>query len=134
MEISNKSARIITQAWLFLKYTYGLLFVVAGADKFFNLVTHWQQYASPVVTKLFPVPLTTFMISVGIIEIIIGLLILTKHTRLGAYLAMTWLLLIVINLVSMGTFFDIAVRDIVMAIGAYILAQLTDVHEAIVNR
>lgn len=114
---------------LALKITYGALFVVAGADKFFNLVTHWAQYVSPFVEGFIPLPVTTFLYGVGIFEIIVGLLIFNNYTKLGAYIAMLWLLVIAVNLLSMGHFFDIAVRDVVMAVGAFVLAQLTQCKE-----
>ena len=122
----NKKVNCI---WWTLKLTYGLLFVVAGLDKFLNLVTHWEKYISPYVLKFIPLTSTQFIHVVGGIEIIIGLLILFALTRLGAYLAATWLLLIVVNLLTMLTYFDIAVRDVVMAIGAILLGQLTDVKD-----
>ena len=64
---------------------------------------------------------------VGVIEMIVGLAILTKWTRLGAYVASAWLVLIAINLVSTGMFFDIAVRDVEMALAAFVLARMTEV-------
>ncbi len=67
---------------------------------------------------------------VGIIEMIVGLAILTRWTRLGAYVAMVWLVAIAINLATTGMFFDLAVRDIEIAIGAYALARLTEVRES----
>lgn len=111
--------------WLMLKITYGLLFVAAGIDKYFNILTHWTQYLSPTLAKMLPISSEHFIYAVGVWEIIIGLLILTHWTKQGAYLAMIWLLVIVVNLLSMHTFYDIAVRDIVMAVGAYVLARLT---------
>lgn len=119
----------LMHCWWILKITYGLLFVVAGADKFFNLVTQWAQYVSPMVLQLVPLSLSQLMMAVGIIEILIGILILTAWTRIGAYAACAWLLLIVVNLLSMGMYFDIAVRDVVMAVGAFVLALLTQVKE-----
>lgn len=119
---------------LVLKYTYGLLFVVAGADKFLNLVTHWAQYVSPFVERILPVPVQTFLYGVGVFEIIVGILILNHFTKIGAYIAMAWLLIISLNLVSMGHFFDIAVRDVVMAVGAFVLAQLTECKECEVGK
>jgi uncharacterized membrane protein YphA (DoxX/SURF4 family) len=113
--------------WLLLKWTYGLVAIAAGADKFFNLITHWEQYVSPMIISMLPIPLPQFMYLVGIIEIVVGILILTKYTRWGAYLIMAWLLLIVVNLLSMGMYYDICVRDTVMAVGAYVLAQLTEI-------
>jgi hypothetical protein len=64
---------------------------------------------------------------VGVIEMIVGLAILTKWTRVGAYVASAWLLAIAINLVSTGMFFDIAVRDVEMALAAFVLARITEV-------
>jgi uncharacterized membrane protein YphA (DoxX/SURF4 family) len=115
---------------LLLKVTYGLLFIVAGADKFFNLVTVWSKYLSPAVTGLLslhtPLAVSNFMHGVGIFEMVLGAVILVSPwTRAGAYVATLWLLLIAINLLTMGTFYDVAVRDTVMAIGAYTLALLT---------
>ena len=102
---------------------------LAGLDKFFNLLAQWDMYLSPAVTKLLPVSGTTFMHVVGVIEMIVGLAILTRWTRIGAYVAMVWLVLIAINLVTTGNFFDLAVRDLEIAIGAYALARLTEVRE-----
>jgi hypothetical protein len=64
---------------------------------------------------------------VGVIEMIVGLAILTKWTRVGAYVASAWLLAIAISLVSTGIFFDIAVRDVEMALAAFVLARMTEV-------
>ena len=70
------------------------------------------------------------MRAVGVIEMIVGLAILTRWTRLGAYVAMVWLVAIAANLVTTGMFFDLAVRDVEIAIGAYALARLTEVRES----
>jgi len=117
------------RAWHVLKYTYGIVIVIVGLDKFFDFVVRWSQYVSPIVAKMLPVSMHHFMYGVGIVEIIVGILILTKWTRLGAYLAAAWLIIISINLVSMGIYYDIAVRDMVMAAGAYALAELSRIHE-----
>jgi hypothetical protein len=69
------------------------------------------------------------MYAVGIIEICVGILILTTYTRIGAYLMMAWLFIIVLNLLSMFAYYDICVRDSVMALGAYCLAQMDYVHQ-----
>ena len=70
------------------------------------------------------------MRAVGVIEMIVGLAILTRWTRIGAYVAMAWLVAIAVNLVTTGMFFDLAVRDLEIAIGAFALARLTEVREA----
>ena len=108
--------------------TYGLVPLLAGLDKFFNLLTDWPQYLSPWMAGLLPVSPQTFMYGVGIIEIAVGLMVLTRWTRLGAWIAAAWLVLIAVNLVTMGLF-DIAVRDLAMAVGAYTLAQLAGLRQ-----
>lgn len=110
--------------------TYGLVPLLAGLDKFFNLLTDWPKYLSPSIAGLLPVSAETFMYAVGIIEIAVGLMVLTRWTRLGAWIAAAWLVLIAVNLVTLGLF-DIAVRDLAMAVGAYTLAKLAELrHEA----
>ena len=108
--------------------TYGLVPLLAGLDKFFNLLADWPGYVSPLVANLLPVSAHTFMYAVGIIEIAVGLMVLTRWTRLGAWIAAAWLVLIALNLVTMGLF-DIAVRDLAMAVGAYTLARLAELRQ-----
>jgi hypothetical protein len=100
---------------------------LAGLDKFFNLLAPWTSYLSPVAVKLLPFSPETFMHLVGLIEMAVGLAILTKWTRLGAYVAAVWLVLIAVNLLATGTHFDIAVRDVEIALAAFVLAKLTEV-------
>ena len=110
--------------------TYGLVPLLAGLDKFLNLLTDWTKYLSPSIAGLLPVSAETFMQAVGIIEIAVGLMVLTRWTRLGAWIAAAWLVLIAVNLVTLGLF-DIAVRDLAMAVGAYTLARLAELrHES----
>lgn len=104
-----------------LRYTYGLVPIVAGADKFTNFLTDWPAYLRG-VESMIPIAPATFMIVVGIIEIVAGLLVL-RFTRLGAYVVAVWLVAIAVVLM-LGGWYDIAVRDLVMAIGAYCLARL----------
>jgi uncharacterized membrane protein YphA (DoxX/SURF4 family) len=105
--------------------TYGLVPLLAGLDKFLNLLADWPKYLSPAVANLLPVSPQTFMYAVGVIEIVVGLLVLTRWTRLGAWIATAWLVLIALNLVTLGMF-DIAVRDLAMAVGAATLARLAE--------
>jgi hypothetical protein len=108
--------------------TYGLVPLLAGLDKFFNLLTFWPKYLSPTIAGLLPVSAQTFMYAVGVIEVVVGLLVLTRWTRLGAWIAMAWLILIAVNLITLGLF-DIAVRDLAMAVGAYTLARLAEMRQ-----
>ena len=131
MNISQNGYKHLNHIWWMLKLTYGLLFVVAGADKFMFLITHWDKYVSPLIKSFLVFPVSTFILIIGIIEVIIGLITLSPNgTRLGAYLTAIWFGLIVVNLLSFkGLFLDVAVRDIVIAIGAIALACLTKVRD-----
>ena len=104
-----------------LKYTYGLVPVVAGADKFINLLTNWPGYLQP-VENILPVSAPVFMKIAGIIEIMAGLLVL-RFPRTGALVVCGWLIAIAVILIIGGSY-DIAVRDIVMATGAFSLSRL----------
>ncbi len=111
-------------AYALLKYTYGILFIVAGLDKFFNKVTMWEQYIGPYAINIVPVELNKLMMGIGAFEVVLGALILAKP-RLGGFLAAAWLIVFAVNLISMGAFYDIAVRDAVIAVGALALSLLT---------
>jgi hypothetical protein len=107
-----------------LKFTYGLIPIVAGADKFTNLLTDWSKYLHPSLASMLPFKASVFMMIVGVIEIVAGILVFVD-TQKGAYLVSAWLVLIVLNLLASGTYLDVAVRDLAMAIGAFSLAKLT---------
>src|SRR3954447_492796 len=83
--------RKVDQAWMALRVVLGVVPVVAGLDKFLNLLTNWEQYLSPMAARMLPFSAGTFMRAVGVVEIIVGLLILTRWTRVGAYIASVWL-------------------------------------------
>ena len=117
----------IDQTWWALRLTYGLVAFLAGLDKFFNLLANWESYLAPALGTLLPVSATSLMRSVGVIEMLVGILILTNWTRIGAYVASAWLLLIALTLPLTGSHFDVAVRDVAMAVGAWTLARLTEI-------
>ena len=112
--------------WLALRLGIGLTATLSGLDKFFNVLANWSNYVSPLAAQMLPFSTTTFMGIAGIVELAVGIAILTAWTRLGAYVASAWLILVAINLALAG-YFDVAVRDVVMAIGAFTLARLTEV-------
>jgi hypothetical protein len=122
------------QAWWALRIGLGVGPFLAGLDKYFNFLTNWPGYISPLALKILPFSGPTFMHIVGVIEMIVGLAILTKWTRLGSYVASAWLLAIAINLVSTGMFFDVAVRDLEMALAAFVLARMTEVRREALHR
>jgi len=114
-------------SWWALRLAYGLVPIVAGIDKFTNLLVDWKQYLSPVAIRVLPFSASSFMQLVGVIEIAAGILVLSKLTRMGAYLVSAWLFAIALNLLATGHYFDIAVRDFVLSIGAFTLARMTEV-------
>ena len=109
----------------FLKFTYGSLAILAGVDKFTNLLTNWPEYLNPILVDILPVSGRTFMIVVGTVEIIAGVLVLLKP-KVGAYVVLCWLLLVALSLFASGRFLDVAVRDLMLAVGAFTLAKLSD--------
>jgi uncharacterized membrane protein YphA (DoxX/SURF4 family) len=106
-----------------LRLAYGLVPLLAGLDKYTNILADWERYLSPQVASLIPMNVTTFLHIVGIVEVIVGVAVLFGLTRLGALTAMVWLVAISLQLLLAG-FIDIAVRDLVMAVGAYTLAMV----------
>lgn len=111
-----------------LQLTYGLVPLLAGLDKFTNILADWSDYLAPWLADLLPVSPEVFLGVVGVIEIAVGLMVLTRWTRIGAWLAAGWLCLIALQLVTLGLL-DIAVRDLAMAVGAYTLARLAEMRE-----
>jgi len=107
-----------------LKITFGIVPIVAGLDKFTNFLTHWETYLSPGVAEILPFPPHTFMMIIGVIEIIAGIFVLLRPA-IGALVVAGWLTLIAMVLLAGAQFLDLAVRDLVMAIGAFTLARLS---------
>ena len=114
-----------------LRYTYVLVPIIAGLDKFTNLLTDWQGYLAPSISNVIPFSASTFMSIVGIVEIIAGVIVLIRP-RIGGFIVMGWLIAIALNLLISGRYYDVAVRDLVMAVGAFSLATLS-VAEARMN-
>ena len=108
-----------------LKIVFGVVPIVAGLDKFFNLLVVWEKYLARPFASIIPMSPNGFMHLVGIIEIVAGIGVLfTPWTRLFAWIVAIWLWCIAIDLI-VGGFYDIAVRDIVMGISSLCLARLT---------
>jgi len=124
-EIDNR----LYSTWWALRLLFGVVPVVAGLDKYFNLLTDWTAYLNPLATKLLPISAPTFMHIVGVVEIAAGLIVLSRWTRLGSYVVTLWLVAIALNLLVMGRFLDVAVRDLGLAVAAFTLSQLTAVRE-----
>jgi uncharacterized membrane protein YphA (DoxX/SURF4 family) len=116
----------LTAPWWALRVGLGGAAFLAGLDKFFNLLADWTAYLGPLAARLLPIGPSAVMHIVGVIEMIVGLAILAGFTRIGAYVAGAWLVAIAANLVVSGHYFDVAVRDVEMAIAAFTLARLTE--------
>ena len=121
----NRWDRHLDASWWVLKIGLGLMAVLAGLDKYFNKLADWEMYLSPYATKVLPVSAVTFMHIVGVIEIVAGIVVFSRWTKIGGYIVMAWLIGIALNLVTTGMFFDIAVRDLEIAAAAFVLAQLS---------
>jgi hypothetical protein len=106
-----------------LKFTFGIVPIIAGLDKFTNLLTNWEQYVSPNITNIMPFSGTTFMMIIGVIEIVVGIIVL-KKPEIGGYLIAAWLTIIAVTLLMGPRFADVAVRDLVMAISAFVMARM----------
>lgn len=126
--MQTKDNRLNTTWWA-LRILFGVVPMAAGLDKFFNLLTNWEAYLSPLATRIIPLSPATFMHIVGVVEIAAGVLVLTRLTKIGAYVVSVWLSAIALNLLTMGKFLDVAVRDLGLAVAAFSLAQLSALRE-----
>ena len=104
-----------------LRLTFGIVPIVAGIDKYTDLLTNWDKYLHPAIAAMLPPH--TFMMIVGAIEIVAGIIVLAKPA-IGGYIVAAWLTCIALSLLAGGNYLDVAVRDLVMAIAAFSLARL----------
>src|SRR5262245_13247365 len=125
MEIVSSNS-IVRSVWMVLRITFGIVPIVAGADKFADMLVNWDMYLNPDIASMLPFSGHTFMQIAGGIEIIAGLIVLFKPS-VGGWIVMIWLIGIAVQLIAMGKYYDVAVRDIVMSIGAMSLARLSRV-------
>lgn len=122
----DEKMKTISGVQTLLKFTYGLIPIAAGTDKFTNLLTDWAKYLHPSLASALPFKPSVFMMIVGVIEIVAGIVVLAKPAK-GAYIVSAWLVLIALSLLASGNYLDVAVRDLAMAIGAFSLAKLSAV-------
>lgn len=114
----------IKQIQRILQLTFGIVPIVAGLDKFTNLLTNWSDYLTPALKGMLPFDALVFMKIVGIIEIAAGIIVLVRPL-IGGIIVTIWLVCIALQLIVGGHYFDVAVRDLVMAIASFTLVQLT---------
>ena len=112
------------QAYRILHFGFVVAPILAGLDKFFHLLVNWDQYLPGVVANVSPIPPHTLMLVVGVIEIVAGIGVALKP-RIFAYVVAAWLALIIINLLLIPGYFDVALRDFGLLLGALALGQLS---------
>jgi hypothetical protein len=127
--MSNGSA----EAFRILRFGFTVAPIVAGLDKFLHLLTDWDKYLAPVVSNTLGVQPHTFMSIVGVIEIIAGVTVAVKP-RFGAYLVAAWLFGIIVDLILLGGYLDVALRDLGLLLAALALARLANAKRAAPER
>ena len=116
------------QAYQILHIGFSVAPLIAGLDKFFNFLTDWSKYLSPTVAQYSPLDALTTMKVVGAIEIVAGFLVAFRP-KIGAYVLAVWLLGIIINLLLIPGYFDIALRDLGLCLGALALGRLSEEYD-----
>ncbi|GAC1652983.1 MAG: DoxX family membrane protein [Acidobacteriaceae bacterium] len=117
-------------AWWALKLALGSGPILVGLDKFFDKITDWTMYLSPVATNVTHLSPAGFMHLVGPVEILAGVLVLSRYTKWGGYLVALWMLGIIGDLLTMHAFYDVALRDLLIGVAAFSLAKLTEARES----
>jgi hypothetical protein len=112
------------QAYYILHFAFVAAPVIAGLDKYFHLLVNWDQYVAPWIAKMSPISAHNLMLLVGIVEIVAGLIV-AFAPRIGAWIVFAWLWVIIINLVTYPGWYDIALRDFGLSLGAAALARLS---------
>jgi hypothetical protein len=117
------------QAFLLLRTAFTLAPVVFGLDKFFDVLTDWKQYLAPTFNDIIPGSAHQAMLMVGVVEIVAGLLVALRP-RIGGYVVAAWLAGIILNLLLIPDFYDVALRDFGLFVAALALARLASLFPA----
>jgi len=112
------------QAFQILRFGFTVAPVLAGLDKFFHLLVDWDKYLPPIANNLVGGHGHQLMLVVGVIEIVAGIGVFLKP-RIFAYVVAAWLLLIILNLLAIPGYFDVALRDLGLMLGALALGRLS---------
>ena len=112
-----------TDALLLLRTGFTVAPILFGVDKYTELLTHWERYLAPQVGDLLPGSDHQTMLAIGLIEIVAGVLVAVRP-RVGGYVVAAWLAGIILNLLLIGDYYDVALRDFGLLIGALALARL----------
>jgi hypothetical protein len=122
--MTAETATPARQAYWILYFAFIAAPILAGIDKFFHVLVNWDNYLAPWIANLSPIGAHNLMLLVGAIEIIAGLIVAIKP-RIGAWIVFAWLWGIIINLLTYPGYFDIALRDFGLSLGALALARLS---------
>jgi uncharacterized membrane protein YphA (DoxX/SURF4 family) len=116
------------QAFLLLRIAFTAAPILFGLDKFFDVMVNWEQYLAPWIDDIVPGSASTAMHLVGVVEIAAGVLVALKP-RYGAYIVAAWLAGIILNLLTYSGYYDIALRDFGLLLGALTLGRLASVYD-----
>jgi uncharacterized membrane protein YphA (DoxX/SURF4 family) len=126
--VSGTTAEPAYQAYQILHWGFVAAPIIAGTDKFMHLLTNWDEYLAPAIAQMLPISGHAFMLVVGVIEIVAGLLVAVRP-RIGAYVVAGWLVGIMLNLIIRGHALDIVLRDFGLCLGALALARLATTYD-----
>ncbi len=113
---------------MILRFGFTVAPIVAGLDKFLHLLVNWDQYLPSLTNRLVGGHGHELMLAVGVIEIVAGLGVAFKP-RIFAYVVAAWLLLIILNLLAIPGYYDIALRDLGLLLGALALGRLSQIFD-----
>ena len=120
------------QAYAVLRTIFSIAPILFGLDKFTNILTDWTHYLAPWITHIVPFDAATTMRIVGVMEIAAGVLVAVAP-RIGAYVVALWLAGIIVNLLTLPGYYDIALRDFGLLVGALALARLSQAEHVLVH-
>ncbi|KQY64273.1 DoxX family membrane protein [Nocardioides sp. Root140] len=123
----------VEQAFFLLRTVFTIAPIVFGLDKFAGLLTDWEDYLAPWINDLVPGSAHQAILAVGVIEIVAGLAV-ALAPRFGALLVAAWLAGIILNLLTMGEYYDVALRDFGLLVGALALALLARARHSATGR
>lgn len=112
------------QAYQILHLGFAALPILAGLDKFFHVLVNWDMYLAPLIARLSPISGHSLMMVIGAIEIVAGILVAIRP-RIGAYVVAAWLVGIIINFLLLAGYYDVALRDFGLSLGALALGRLS---------
>ena len=120
--------KLSIQAYQILHVAFAIAPIVAGADKFFNILVNWEQYLAPIAPRITGLTPNQFMGGIGIVEMVAGIGVILKPKIFG-YVVAAWLAGIIVNLLVLGNYYDVAVRDLGLCLGALALGRLAQAYE-----